>query len=337
MEEKKYINIDNMATRLCQILKDARESMVDDENKDFIMENFSDEYLEDYSNVMAWKFNSDMKKYLHNPDHRICGNFNNIDYDYPYHIYGEVTYDTPLVNAMVARLDAGEDSEQANEDRDFLVDWFFETFGTWGISYKCMEAYGSDYVTSLRTFEKLTNTQSCSWSVNYSGYNFNFKYNNNPIFECPIDCSNDIYAEELCGKLLFRYINNNIMPYITQGRYYSSSGKYINEKYTYKYRRSRIIKSVGDDCPLTGMCYDFYLLEPIIKYYKTWCSYPDNFSLTDLIEQCYDSFFKCWHEEYEYWANDENAIREELHNNQYEDRLYYMDGRVYSGPLDDVA
>ncbi|QUT23831.1 hypothetical protein [Bacteroides xylanisolvens] len=63
----------------------------------------------------------------------------------------------------------------------------------------------------------------------------------------------------------------------------------------------------------------------------------ENFSLTDLIEQCYDSFFKCWHEEYEYWANDENAIREELHNNQYEDRLYYMDGRVYSGPLDDVA
>ena len=189
----------------------------------------------------------------------------------------------------------------------------------WNIMDQCMEAYGSDYVTSLRTFEKLTNTQSCSWSVNYSGYNFNFKYNNNPIFECPIDCSNDIYAEELCGKLLFRYINNNIMPYITQGRYYSSSGKYINEKYTYKYRRSRIIKSVGDDCPLTGMCYDFYLLEPIIKYYKTWCSYPDNFSLTDLIEQCYDSFFKCWHEEYEYWANDENAIREELHNNQYEE------------------
>lgn len=62
MEEKKYINIDNMATRLCQILKDARESMVDDKNKDFIMENFSDEYLEDYSNVMAWQFNSDMKK-----------------------------------------------------------------------------------------------------------------------------------------------------------------------------------------------------------------------------------------------------------------------------------
>ena len=60
----------------------------------------------------------------------------------------------------------------------------------WNIMDQCMEAYGSDYVTSLRTFEKLTNTQSCSWSVNYSGYNFNFKYNNNPIFECQIDCRN---------------------------------------------------------------------------------------------------------------------------------------------------
>ncbi|WP_279103999.1 hypothetical protein [Bacteroides acidifaciens] len=79
MEEKKYINIDNMATRLCQILKDARESMVDDKNKDFIMENFSDKHLEDKSNEMAWQFNSDMKKYLHNPGHRICGNFNNDD------------------------------------------------------------------------------------------------------------------------------------------------------------------------------------------------------------------------------------------------------------------
>lgn len=206
----------------------------------------------------------------------------------------------------------------------------------WNIMEQCMEGYGSDYVTSLRAFEKLTNTQSYSWSVNYSGYDFNFKCSYNPIFECPVNCDNDIYAEDLCGKLLFRYINNNIMPYITHGQYYSTSGECIDGKHTYKHRRSRVIKSL-EDCPLTGMCYDYYLLEPIIKYYKTWCSYPDYFSLTDLIEQCYDSFFKCWHEEYEYWANDENAIREELHNNQYEDRLYYMDGRVYSGPLDDVA
>lgn len=27
---------------------------------------------------------------------------------------------------------------------------------------------------------------------------------------------------------------------------------------------------------------------------------------------------RTWHEEYEYWADDEDAIREELHHNQYE-------------------
>lgn len=206
----------------------------------------------------------------------------------------------------------------------------------WNIMEQCMIVYGSDYRESLKAFEKLTNTRSYSWSVDYCNYSFRFNHIDNPIFECPVDYDKDIYAEDLYGKLLFRYINNNIIPHITQGQYYSTSGKCIDGKYTYKHRRSRVIKSL-DDCPLTGMCYDYYLLEPIIKYYKTWRSYPDNFSLTNLIEQCYESFFKCWHEEYRYWADDENAIREELHNNQYEDRLYYADGCVYSGPLDDVA
>lgn len=57
----------------------------------------------------------------------------------------------------------------------------------------------------------------------------------------------------------------------------------------------------------------------------------------DLMRQCYDNFFKSWHEEYEYWADDESALREELHNNQYEDRLYYKNGDVYVGQLNEIA
>lgn len=48
----------------------------------------------------------------------------------------------------------------------------------------------------------------------------------------------------------------------------------------------------GDNCPLTGMCYDYYLLKPIIDYYNAWCTYPEDFSLEDLMRQCYDNFFK---------------------------------------------
>lgn len=61
------------------------------------------------------------------------------------------------------------------------------------------------------------------------------------------------------------------------------------------------------------------------------------FSLEDLIEQCYDNFFKSWHEEYEYWADDKDAICEELHYNQYKDRLYYENGDVYVESLNEIV
>lgn len=74
-----------------------------------------------------------------------------------------------------------------------------------------------------------------------------------------------------------------------------------------------------------------------IDYYNAWCTYPEDFSLEDLMRQCYDNFFKSWHEEYEYWADNEDAIREELHHNQYEDRLYYENGDVYVELLNEIA
>ena len=90
----------------------------------------------------------------------------------------------------------------------------------------------------------------------------------------------------------------------------------------------------GNNCPLTGMCYDLYILKPIIDYYDAWCTYPEDFSLEDLIEQCYDNFFISWHEEYEYWADNEDAICEELRNNN---QFYYENGDVYVGSLNEIA
>lgn len=107
--------------------------------------------------------------------------------------------------------------------------------------------------------------------------------------------------------------------------------------YEYKHKYSRVMFDYGDNCPLTGMCYDYYLLKPIIDYYNAWCTYPEDFSLEDLMRQCYDNFFKSWHEEYEYWADDEDAIHEELHHDQYEDRLYYENGDVYVEPLNEIV
>lgn len=208
----------------------------------------------------------------------------------------------------------------------------------WNIMGQCMNAYGDDYKKTIQTFEDLTDTEIYDWRVGYETYNFRFRFKyNDPIYEHPIDYKSNIYPEELCGKLLFRYINNNIMPYITKGRYFSTLGKYVDGEYKYRSKYSRVMFDYKDSCPLTGACYDLYILKPMIDYYNAWCTYPEDFSLEDLIRQCYDNFFDSWHEEYRYWADNEDAIREELHHNQYEDQLYYENGDVYVGPLNEIT
>lgn len=135
--EKLYINIERMTDELFGILKDARDSLTyeNDGEHGFIMEQYSDDLLNERASDMAYEFNRDMGEYLNASDHKIYGNFNNIDYDYPAFRTGNVEYDFDMVKDMIARLNNQDMSEQSVKDRDFLVDWFFETFGTFGISY----------------------------------------------------------------------------------------------------------------------------------------------------------------------------------------------------------
>ena len=80
-----------------------------------------------------------MERYLHKKDHAIPGNFNDIDYDYPHHINGEFEYDDDLVRDLIKRLDERDMSERTKSDRLWLNDWFFDTFGTFGIRYNFKE------------------------------------------------------------------------------------------------------------------------------------------------------------------------------------------------------
>lgn len=83
--------------------------------------------------------------------------------------------------------------------------------------------------------------------------------------------------------------------------------------------------------PFTGHIYDMLLLDPLLKYLA---SPNDGTNYAELMDKCLRSFFMSWHEEYEYWADDDEAVKEELRNNQYENRLYYSNGDVYTGPLE---
>lgn len=98
----------------------------------------------------------------------------------------------------------------------------------WNIMDCCMEAYGADYISTMKSFGDLTNTEAYGWEVGYTRYDFRFKFKyNDPIYCHPTDYDKDIYPNNLCGKLLFRYINNNIMPRIIKGRCFSTPCKKV--------------------------------------------------------------------------------------------------------------
>ena len=130
-----YIDIDAMHDTLIEIFKEERENYGDDEYRDVIESEFDDERLSEEAIELAFQINTDMKRYLHKKDHAIFGNFNNIDYDYPRHINGEFEFDDDLVKDLIKRLDERDMSERTKSDRLWLNDWFFYTFGTFGIRY----------------------------------------------------------------------------------------------------------------------------------------------------------------------------------------------------------
>lgn len=131
-----YIDINMMAEKLFGILRDARDDFKDGSEDDAIIdEYYDDETLHVLSLQQSLRWNDDMQRYLHMDNRHIDGNFKNIDYDYPCFRTGEIKYDDNLVNDMIKRLDDACNDEQSRADRIFLVEWFFETFGTYGITY----------------------------------------------------------------------------------------------------------------------------------------------------------------------------------------------------------
>lgn len=83
--------------------------------------------------------------------------------------------------------------------------------------YVCHSIDVSDLVkASMKAFGELTNAKVYDYEVGYSTCNFSYGFKHS-----------DIFTENLCGKLLFRYIDNNIMPYIIKGKCsYVSGGKW---------------------------------------------------------------------------------------------------------------
>lgn len=201
-----------------------------------------------------------------------------------------------------------------------------------------MDAYNSDYEAVLEKFSKICNIDVYDWSVGLCGSQFRFNCEGCPYEVYDSEGYVDDYIElaSLSGKLLFRYVLNNIIPYIIKGKYYSTGGHYDeNRKYHYKYRHSRVIMDDEVEkgvCPLTGYYADCDIIEPIMKYYRAWTTYPADYTYEDLMGECLSAFFDVWEKDYE-WQNSDEAIDEAIEVN-WDDKLYFEDGTEYNGEYD---
>lgn len=137
-----YIGCESFAKVIENLYRECLENFDDAED----LEEYIADIFEKNIQSLAWEFtlkvNREMKKYLHLNDQRMNGNFADLSMDYPKHrtgVWWATDYDGDdyydLYPQMVARLDAAEDSEQADKDREYLEEWYFEAFGTYNIKY----------------------------------------------------------------------------------------------------------------------------------------------------------------------------------------------------------
>lgn len=167
--------------------------------------------------------------------------------------------------------------------------------------------YGNDhddeYRATLEAFEKIFDICVFRYRVGDSIYAPSFSY-------IKAGAADD--APEGDALRLARYVWNNYAEYIQKGRYYSR-GRWIDGKYTYKCRYSKIRHEM-DNCPLTGVCYDCDILGPVIDclHYKRFFN-----SYDELIHTCLSGFFAAWDAEKEYLRSEE-YFAEMAEINEYE-------------------
>ena len=135
-------------------------------------------------------------------------------------------------------------------------------------------------------------------------------------------------VRELTGVRLLKFIWNNYKKDIYKGKYYSLWSKtelsykhHENGFPVLKHRYSKIMIE-ADNCPLTGVCYDFSILDPMLKFLAQPTT---SMNFEELLDECIGSLCEAVQREFEYNTSEEGA-REFLNGQDYE---FTADGKIY--------
>lgn len=136
---------------------------------------------------------------------------------------------------------------------------------------------------------------------------------------------------EFTGLRLYKYVANNIEPFIRKGKYIG----HINHHVKHKRCKNSTAKNTGNkwasyhsgvlwdySCIFTGYCMDDELTDPIIAYLK---KVPDQYTtLEDLFSECLNQWVYACQADYEAWLSKE-CIIEDIEANDYE---FHEDGSL---------
>lgn len=145
-------------------------------------------------------------------------------------------------------------------------------------SFDFSDDYGDEYRATLKAFEKIFDIKVYHYDIGSMVFNPTFEFDT---------IGNATDTPKGDPLRLARFIWNNYADYILRGKYYNTHGKS---------RHSKVLTSFYD-CPLTGVCYDYDILQPIIDclHYKRFFN-----SYEELIHECLGNFFRAWDSEIEH-------------------------------------
>ena len=172
------------------------------------------------------------------------------------------------------------------------------------ISNVRIESDSYEYRNTLDKIAQIFGVKVYDWSVNE--YNFYFRFEFTNIEE---DTENE-------PRLLLRYLNTNVLPYIdNKKRYYSKTARAS--------RKSRILCNNSYEYCLTGCWCDDAVDNALNNINQ---SVRNRLNAREFVNSILEGFFKQWQNDCEYSASDE-CIAEEIEANDYE---FFENGKPYT-------
>ena len=171
------------------------------------------------------------------------------------------------------------------------------------ISNVRIESDSYEYRNALDKIGQIFGVNIYDWSVDE--YNFYFRFDFTHIDE---ETENE-------PRLLLRYLNTNVLPYIDNKRRYYS-------KTTRASRKSRILCNNGYEYCLTG-CWCDYAVDNALN--NIGQSLKKHLNAREFVNSILEGFFKQWQNDNEYSTSVE-CVAEEIEANDYE---FYENGKPY--------